>query len=262
MVNKKSIIPITLLLISTGICFSVSSCDDPTCCEMYSNGPDFEYARQMCHNSMLFDDKYDVQNGCFLKEVDRYIEAAENCCAPLGSAIDYEFISITDLAEDNPLVSVVAKVAYARNPNYSGSYISANAYTHCLFETNPRTYQCNIDKAKQFGDDLNQCCGTLDGNERIDCITDFISKQKCEKKCCTGLPEEDNDNYISKTHCEQLLKRSNECIETTMDACCRIAPIDPSRGHIDRNICKQIYTESNGSQCVNTDEKYEIYKKN
>ena len=249
-----------LLLLGTAVCFGTSSCDDPTCCEMYENGPDTEYARQMCHNSMLFDNKYDLRDGCFLKEVDRYIEAAENCCAPLKSKMDYEFLSVTDLTEDNSMVSVVARVTFSDNSNYSGGYVPANAYTHCLFETNPRTYQCDIQKAQQFEAELNQCCGALvDVLDRSECITSFVSKQKCEKKCCAGLPSDDNDNYISKTHCEQLLKSSGECIETRSDACCRIAPIEPSRGHIDRNICKQIYTESNG-ECVNTDEKYELYK--
>ncbi|MBO4351038.1 MAG: hypothetical protein J6A01_08850 [Proteobacteria bacterium] len=231
--------------------------------ENYNNPKDNNAYEQMCYNSMTYDRKYDRADGCYLKEVDRYVEQAIACCEPLKSDIEYKEFEQFEI-ELTPLNANFSKIVLSSSPGCDSELgcfhiaMPANAYTYCLFNTHPRTYKCDIEEAKQFDIALNECCMNAADND--ECVRSFILNDAvCVKACCEGLPDQENDQYISKENCYKVLKESNECIETPVDACCRIAPKEPSRGHIDRDICKQIYTDSHG-QCINTDEKYEIYK--
>ena len=263
---KKSLALITGMGI---IGMSISGCYWDDCCSDYTPYKTDNYVEkdaysQMCYNTMTFDDKYDKNEACYLKEVDKYVEAALACCAPLKDKLECMEFEKYDLESSTPLESLLSHIVYISTPGCNetgctGIQIPTNAYTHCLLNTHPRTYQCNIQAAQEYATALNNCCNN--SSEKNKCISSFIKNgEVCENKCCDNLPDQDTDQLISKWNCLKVLNESNECIETRKDACCRIAPKESSPGHIDRNICEQIYTESNG-QCVNTDEKYEIYKK-
>lgn len=265
-INLKQ--PGIIIFLTSLVMIVLSGCYLENCCTDYA--PEFTTDstektgfEQMCYNSMNFDGKYDSGDACYLKEVDRYIEAAVNCCAPLKDKLEYQYCDKSDLESSSLLDSLFISFALSVIPGCDdlgcyGVLVPTNAYTYCLYNTHPRTYLCDIDAAKKFATDITQCCSNA--SPQYECILSYFKNgESCPKVCCEGLPDQDNDQYISKDNCLKVLNSSNECIETPVDACCRIAPKDPARGHIDRSICKQIYAESKG-QCVNTDEKYEIYK--
>ena len=260
--NHKQKTPFSRMLAMAGLSLCMSGCYLQNCCSGYM--PEFvedhyeaEPYEQMCYNTMNYDSKYNSNDGCYLKEVDKFIEKALECCAPLKSDMHYISFSRSELESSNALDALLIEIALATIPRCDDlgcyeSLLPTNAYTYCLFNTHPRTYQCDIEASLQYENALEQCCANSD--DAYSCTRDFIKNGAvCDTPCCDGLPDQDNDQYISKENCLKVLKDSKECVETPIDACCRIAPKSSSRGHIDRDICKQIYTESNG-QCINTDE--------
>ena len=147
---------------------------------------------------------------------------------------------------------------YAYNP----IYMPMNAYTYCLLNTDPSEYQCDVSKAVAYERDLKQCCKLA--NDLDECVKSFIlNNNVCNYTnnhiCCENLPEEDSDIYVSKSKCEDIYNRTDECIETMQDACCRNVPESASNGSITKQLCKDIYAESSGT-CVNDDDKYQQYK--
>lgn len=269
LLNRKLTMSLGLIALAGIICVELSGCYSDNCCAAYTpeysdshNGRDDAY-EQMCYNTMTFDDKYNKDAACSLKEVDRYVEAALACCAPLKSEMEYIEFEKEDLESNNSLgifsiQIVLNSIPYCDEVACAGVLVPTNAYTQCLFNTHPRTYKCDIPAAQQYETDLNQCC--MNASDKKSCVRSFVMNEGgCLATCCEGLPDQDNDQYISKENCLKVLNSSNECIETPIDACCRIAPKETSPGHIDRDTCKYIFTKTKG-QCVNTDEKYEIYK--
>ena len=176
---------------------------------------------QMCLNAMTYDKKYDLNYDCKLREVDKYVDAAILCCAPLKAQIstllldDSVFSPADWTVEDTQLLlPLLDKIFSSRaadkyspfeiysydpytdskNMIWGGSYtrtsactkfddatgeysdcnykykLPMNAYTWCLLNTNPQTYACDLDRAREFEKSLRACCHGDD----ISCISSYI----------------------------------------------------------------------------------------
>ncbi len=175
---------------------------------------------QMCLNAMTYDKKYDLNYDCKLREVDKYVDAAIRCCAPLKAEIqtsllndnisDPEDWTVSDTQLLLPLLDQIfskrasdrytSSQIYSYDPyndsknmiwggNYHGYNYSSNtdttdderdysykyklpmnAYTWCLLNTNPRTYACDVNRAREFEKSLQACCLGDDTS----CISSYI----------------------------------------------------------------------------------------
>lgn len=244
---------------------------DPGCCGEYPPGLLDNYSeneldtyQQMCLSLMDTREEYDRQANCKLKMADRYIYSAEDCCAPLKSDISVQFFNRADFDEKIHydyyfLYTMLGRDNYSYNP----VYMPTNAYTYCLLNTDPYTNRCNIDDAQMFEQDLNKCC-----KKAIDsyaCIESFIlNNNQCNRNdirtqsCCDRLADQDTDEYLSKSKCEEVYNRTQKCVETKLDACCRNVPDYAPEDGLTREICEEIYTTTSGT-CVNDDAKYQQY---
>lgn len=198
-------------------CASLSIGCDPlliSCCDGYiyydeTAHPDDAF-KQMCLNAMTCDQKYDLNFDCKLREVDKYVDAAIACCAPLKDEIRTSILndavsSPEDwTAADTQLFLPLLDEIFTRrdgehyisaqinsynpydNAKYGGNNIyesltdesankynynlPMNAYTWCLLNTNPQTYKCDLYGAKEFERSLQACCT---GND-TSCLTTYI----------------------------------------------------------------------------------------
>ena len=258
--------------------FATLGCDPevPDCCDNYvpesmalMSIRDPEISEQMCRATMGFDDKYNIFNTCYYKEVDRYIDAAIECCAPLlNPTTDRGVVPIGRTIHDLPYASFMfflpSWVTHADQNPYTEYFAPANAYTWCLLNTNPRTFQCNLQQAKAFEKTLYDCC-TNAGNTT--CIQSMVfNGGKCPletENCCVDLQDNESDGYISRGHCEEILLNTLQCVQTKEDACCYKVREDAwEEGDLTRTICKEIYQSTLGESCIDDDNKYDAYKNN
>ena len=245
---------------------------DPGCCGEYTPGPEDAYSdnvlntyQQMCLSVMDTHEEYDRQANCKLKMADRYVYSAIDCCAPLKSEISVKFFNRNDFDNDINYTYFFLYTMFGRETySYNPVYMPTNAYTYCLLNTDPYSNQCNIDDAQIFGQNLDKCCKRATNKEA--CIESFtLNNNKCNRDdyrtqtCCSTLPADDTDEYISKSKCEELFDRTEECIETRMDACCRNVPDYAPEGSLTKEICQEIYISSSKTSCVNDDDKYQQY---
>ena len=84
---------IALCILSVTLCI-LSACepeDSEPCCLGYTYYDDTAHSddafEQMCVNAMGYDEKHDYFLHCKLRDVDRYVDAAMACCAPLKAEI-------------------------------------------------------------------------------------------------------------------------------------------------------------------------------
>ena len=262
----------------------IISCDygPVDCCLEYEPEPAMRQAiqdaslyAQMCHNSMAFDDEYDLDVKCRYREVDRLIDAAAQCCEPLKPDNNTSASNTLALRVWEPRISAELLTKFLPvwlNHRMLEEVLSVrlptNAYAWCLLNTHPRTYACDLQEAREFEQafkDLEQsvdeCCA--DATYIDECLDAFIENGvKCVSlNCCDGLPEQDNKTQISKSHCEEIVNTEKQCIQTPIDACCRKAPNASQTGGITKSICKSIYQDTSGKSCINDDEKYANYQK-
>lgn len=198
------------------------------CCPGYTYYAEIAHTddafEQMCLNAMTYDKKYDLNYDCKLREVDRYVDAAFACCAPLKDKLKTSFLSdvisqYSDwTAEDTQLLLPIldqsfsnraadkykSSEIYSYDPysdssnmiwggyyhyesdttiiNYKYRYIlPTNAYTWCLLNTNPQTYECDLYKAQDFERSLKACC-TSDNSS---CLESYIK----HSGNCAGITE-------------------------------------------------------------------------
>ena len=261
LISSKLAVLLPIAPLSVGIISCVYG-ESMHCCTEYEPEIDDEIAAeiaffnnysQMCYTSTSY-------SGCRFKDIDRSIHEAIKCCAPLKEKM--HGVGIDSMSE---LAKSVFLPTMQKGEEYNA--IPTNAYTWCLYNANPQTHECSIDRAQVFGQILDDCCGKADGQnntKRDRCILDMVSNDgKCPDpvaSCCENLSEQEDDIYVSKADCEKNLQISNECIETKEDACCRLAPDNSSTNGITKTICKEIYESSEGKDCINSDEKYSEYK--
>ena len=242
---------------------------EPQCCDDYTPNDSGVYSsdellayEQMCLSVMDTNDKYDRNSSCKLKMADRYVFSAEECCASIKSEIGVTFVALEDFSDSKQYDYYYISTSHgSMNTIVNGILMPTNAYTFCLFNTDPFKYRCDVDKAIAYENSLNQCCEHT--NDKDACIKSFvINNNECNyidsPICCDGLPEEDDEIYVAKSKCEDIYNSTNVCIETMLDACCRNVPDTSSNNGITKQMCKDIYTESSGT-CVNDDEKYQQY---
>ena len=170
---------------------------------------------QMCLNAMTYDKKYDLNYDCKLREVDKYVDAALACCEPLKDEIktslfddvvshpsewtasDAELMlpllnhSFNNRASDKyspdsiynyDPYSDAHNMIWGGNYGNSGAYqykLPENAYTWCLLNTNPNTYQCDLNGARAFERNLRKCCGGDNGS----CLAAYV---KNSGQCIDG----------------------------------------------------------------------------
>lgn len=253
-----------------------TGCEDTPCCEQYIDSlnlpqADELYYLHMCHQMT------DNSISCSLKEVDRYVNAAESCCAPLNSE-PVSYISLNEfrlnssqqayISTGNPWVESIYPVYYelshsaSSSLNYSYSYIPGNAYSWCLANTDISNYQCDVQKAEAFGQAISSCKNySNDIDEKI-CLLSLMNSKatpvhedKVDEHCCDNLDEKWDEFRITKSECLQILQDKNQCVTRHVDVCCMDTPYNFSAGHISLPICESIYYSSiKDYQCVNTDE--------
>lgn len=247
----------------------IISCDygPVDCCLEYE--PESQYLNelhdqnayaQICHKSMGSSDEYDLDFECKYREVDRVVDAAVHCCAPLKPEDDDTPNTLKvsnsvsgNSTEDDTTVEI----------NTRTTYVPTNAYAWCLLNTNPQTYACNLQKALDYEQAIKDCCSN--SPHRDTCILSVDKNGgKCihsEPACCDDLPDIDTQELISKANCEKILNKTQQCIRTREDACCRNVPESSSGQGLTKAICKQIFQETSGQSCVNDDDKYDAYNK-
>ncbi|MBO4349956.1 MAG: hypothetical protein J6A01_03295 [Proteobacteria bacterium] len=278
LISSKLAVLLPIAPLSVGI-ISCAYGEPMHCCTEYVPEIDDEIAEeiaffnnysQMCYTSTSY-------SGCRFKDIDRSIYEAIKCCAPLKEnmhgIINPDAADFVQGERGGMILPASAKSLFLPTVQEGGEHgafyvkIPANAYTWCLYNANPQTHECNVDRAQVFGEIIDDCCGKADGqnNEKRDnCILSMaMNDGKCPDSvgsCCENLPEQEDDIHVSKADCEKNLQTSNECIETKEDACCRLAPDNSSTNGITKTICKEIYESSGGKDCINSDEKYTDYK--
>ena len=271
------------------LCIGNTACDDSertTCCnEYFYRGAEEDttafsnnaltttsYASRhavynnMCEFLTTLDDSYDRELSCNLKAVDSFIDAAKDCCYPLiAESMDYylnEDLEAITLSQSYKNATTLFPVLNAMGPLAFQEVYPVNAYTWCVLNTNPTTFQCDLAGARAFEDSLRLCCG---GDYVTDaCYTNMVqSNGQCnlspEEVCCNGLPEKDDISYISKDNCLAVYAAEKKCVKTPAEACCRNVRESSDKDELTRSICNDIFINER-ALCVNTDEKYEAYK--
>lgn len=199
--------------------------------------------RAMCYRTMTFDEKYNTDDLCKYKVIDRYIIEAKKCC--------------------EPILSTISSVGYYSSHDYS-SVKPINAYTWCLRNTHPRTYKCDTEMAVKLETDANACCDQAYDKEG--CMATFFASdgKECvntsqKEACCNSLPDHQTSQYISRSKCLEYFDSDNICIKTPDVECCRNLINDNTERYIDNSNCQMIYRESKGEYCINTDDLLEKY---
>ncbi len=253
----------------------IISCDygPADCCLEYE--PESQYLNelhdqnayaQICHKSMGNNDEYDLDFECKYREVDRVIDAAVHCCAPLKNEDDSTPNTLEvsySVPSDSSDSDASTNSDSSTESRTRTTYVPTNAYSWCLLNIDPRTYACDLQKALDYEQAINECCSN--SPHRDTCILSVDKNDgKCihsEPACCDDLPDKDTSELISKANCEQILNTTQQCIRTREDACCRKVPESSSKQGLNKAICKQIYQETSGQSCINDDDKYDAYKK-
>ena len=234
----------------------------PDCCkdeyspEQYEGDSDTLLYKKMCYQAMTFDSAYDLDSRCKLKKADQYIDAAKKCCEPLASAV-YSTGSIgSDYHYGNGY--------WEYNDDRYKSIEPLNAYSWCLLNTHPRTYQCDLAKATEIESKSEQCC--KNAANKTDCIADFMRSngQYCnnasgEETCCGHLSDIADADNISKSECIEIYNNYGVCTSSPSVACCINLRDNTSAQYIDETNCQMLFRESNGEYCINSDELYEKY---
>ena len=214
--------------------------------------------KKMCYQTMTFDSDYDLAESCRLKKADQYIDAAKACCAPLASTVSSTGSIGSDYTYD------MDNGYFQYNDARYKSIQPLNAYSWCLLNTHPRTYECNLAKATELDTKSKECC--QEATDKTTCIADFMRSngQTCNnipenEKCCRHLPDTADDNNISRSECIEIYNNYGVCTNSKDVACCISLRDNSTEQYIDEDSCQMIHHESNGKHCVNTDALLEKY---
>ena len=182
--------------------------------------PAFE---QMCLNAMSYDDQYDLNYKCKLREVDKYVDAAIACCAPLKNDIQTVFLRDVDFssedwtAEDSQLLLPLLDQIFSRRAN--SIYTSSKLYDYDPYSNSVFIWD-------------NDTCRDHDGNP-YDCSFKYDLPMNAYTWC---LLNTNPHNYT----CD--LPQARE-FEKSLRACC----------NGDDTSCIAAYIKNNGN-CVNASE--------
>ena len=277
--SDACVIGILVLLLSFGIFASTWGCTEPEndCCEEYKPisataqalGDDEDMIHALCYNSALYDteakdSRRPLQDKCEYHEVDRFMDAAVACCAPLrGMNAKPRHYSLR--AGE---ISSGAKSVFL--PGFEGKYVESHytiatkgfrvlvpndAYTWCLLNANPSDYTCNLDGAREFATNFERCCGNSEDREAC-AYAMFQNDGACPAwaatSCCDDLGDRATDGKISKNSCEQILRREHRCVRTSAEECCYSLPL----GSEARITCMEEF-QSSGTCSAKANEKKE-----